>query len=158
MRLIQINTAKQELKLIEKESCLFNCLISSAKNGLGELQDSECTPRGWHFIAQKIGAGAAANTVFVARQATGEIYSPALGNRYPDRDWILTRIIRLQGCEVARNQGQHVDSYQRYIYIHGTPDAVKLGQIGSKGCIRMRNQDLINLFNLIEINNLVYIE
>jgi len=124
--------------------------VSTAVNGPGERLDSECTPRGRHSITEKTGAGCAVNTVFVGRRPTGEHYTPELGRQFPDRDWILTRILRLSGAEPGRNQGGDVDSFKRYIYIHGAPDDVEMGVPGSHGCIRMRNEDVIELFDRIE--------
>lgn len=123
--------------------------VSTATNGAGELSGSNCTPRGQHIVRAKIGAGAPPNTVFVGRRPTGEIWTPALAGQFPDRDWILTRILWLSGCEVGINRLGDVDTMRRYIYIHGTPDAVELGKPGSIGCIRMRNSDLIDLFDRV---------
>ena len=123
--------------------------VSTGKNGSGEMLDSGCTPRGRHSIAEMIGAGHAPNTVFVGRRPTGEIYDTDLRLQFPERDWILTRIIWLQGEEPGINQGGTVDTYRRYIYIHGAPDDVQMGVPGSAGCIRMRNRDVIELFELV---------
>ena len=123
--------------------------VSTAKNGPGELSGSECTPRGAHIIRAKIGVGAPPGTVFVGRRATGEQYTPELGARFPGRDWILTRILWLSGCEPGRNRLGKVDSMHRYIYIHGTPEQVRMGMPGSRGCIRMRNRDIIELFDRV---------
>ena len=123
--------------------------VSTGKNGIGEMLDSGCTPRGRHSIAEMIGAGHAPNTVFVGRRPTGEIYDADLRLQFPERDWILTRVIWLQGEEPGVNQGGTVDTYHRYIYIHGAPDDVQMGVPGSAGCIRMRNHDVIELFELV---------
>ena len=123
--------------------------VSTGKNGIGEQLDSGCTPRGRHSIAEMIGAGCAPDTVFAGRQATGELYNPELRRQYPGHDWILTRIIWLQGEEPGVNRGGPVDTYSRYIYIHGAPDDVKMGEPGSAGCIRMRNRDVVELFELV---------
>lgn len=147
---IEISISKQKLFLFTGEGSRREYDISTAKNGPGELMDSECTPRGKHVIREKIGANCAANTVFVGRQPTGEFYHPELREQFPDRDWILTRILWLAGCEQGKNQGGQVDSYNRYIYIHGSPDDVAMGTSGSRGCVRMRNQDIIELFELVE--------
>jgi len=147
---IEINIIKQTLSLFEGNDVVKQYTISTAKNGPGELMDSECTPRGKHIIREKIGAGCAANTVFVGREATGELYHPELRQQFPDKDWILTRILWLSGCEAGKNKGGNVDSYDRYIYIHGGPDDVAMGIPGSRGCVRMRNQDMIELFDLVE--------
>jgi lipoprotein-anchoring transpeptidase ErfK/SrfK len=116
---------------------------------VGEISGSYCTPRGRHIIRAKIGAGQPLNTVFVKRRPTGEIYTPQLAEQYPGRDWILTRILWLSGNEVGFNRLGNCDTMRRYIYIHGTPDSTKLGHPGSKGCVRMRNTDLIALFDLV---------
>ncbi len=97
----------------------------------------------------KVGAGATANTVFVRRRPTGEVWSPELAAQFPGRDWILTRILWLSGCEPGRNRLGCVDTMRRYIYIHGSPDTVPMGAPGSIGCVRMRNADIIELFDLV---------
>ena len=146
---INIRIATQRLELFDNAGRLLRRYpISSAKNGVGEVNGSYCTPRGRHIIRAKIGAGAAQNTVFVGRRPTGEIYTPELGAQFPGRDWILTRILWLSGCEPGFNRLGDRDTMRRYIYIHGTPDSVSLGVPGSLGCIRMRNADLIELFDL----------
>ena len=147
---IEINISKQTLRLFEGNDVVKQYTISTAKNGPGEQMDSECTPRGKHFIREKIGAGCDANTVFVGREPCGEMYHPELREQFPDRDWILTRILWLSGCETGRNKGGNVDSYDRYIYIHGGPDDLAMGVPGSRGCVRMRNNDMIELFDLVE--------
>lgn len=123
--------------------------ISSSKNGAGEQNGSYCTPRGRHVIRAKIGAGAPVNTVFVERRPTGEIYSPELAEKFPGRDWILTRILWLSGCEPGFNRLGKVDTMRRCIYIHGSPDSVEMGSPGSIGCIRMRNRDIVDLFDCV---------
>ena len=123
--------------------------VSTSANGPGESQGSNCTPRGRHIIRAKIGAGAVENTVFVGRRPTGEIYTPLLQEKFPERDWILTRILWLSGCEVGVNRLGDVDTMRRYIYIHGSPDSVAMGAPGSIGCVRMRNKELIDLFDRV---------
>ncbi len=132
-------------------------VISSGKNGIGETENSGKTPRGWHKVAEKFGQNAPLNAVFIARQPTGEVYSPQLAAQYPERDWILSRILWLSGLECGFNQGEGCDTYQRYIYIHGTPDTEPMGVPMSHGCIRMRNADVAELFELVPENALVYI-
>nr|WP_245828589.1 L,D-transpeptidase [Solemya elarraichensis gill symbiont] len=124
--------------------------ISTALNGPGEQEGSECTPRGMHAVRLKIGDGCPLNTVFVGRRRTGEIYTPELGEADPQRDWILTRIIWLTGTEQGFNRGGQCDSLRRFIYIHGTPDSEPMGKPCSHGCIRMRNSDLVKLFELVD--------
>jgi lipoprotein-anchoring transpeptidase ErfK/SrfK len=123
--------------------------VSTARNGPGERWGSFCTPRGKHIVRAKIGAGAPVNTVFVSRRPTGEIYTPDLGARFPDRDWILTRILWLSGCERGFNRLGAVDTMRRFIYIHGCPDSAPMGIPGSIGCIRMRNADIVELFERV---------
>ena len=123
--------------------------VSTAANGAGELSGSFCTPRGRHVVRAKIGAGQPANAVFVARRPTGEVYTSDLGVQFPQRDWILTRILWLSGCEPGYNRLGVCDTMRRYIYIHGTPDTEPMGIPGSHGCIRMRNEELIELFDLV---------
>lgn len=155
---IEIDLACQQLALLAGGHVRAHYAISSARNGPGERLHSECTPRGAHVIAGRIGMGAALNTVFAGRVPTGEIYSAAFAaTQPPGRDWILTRILWLSGCVPGFNQGGDCDSYARYIYLHGTPDQTALGQIGSRGCIRMRNADIIALFDLVEVGTPVMI-
>ena len=155
---IDINISKQTLDLIEDNGALIKRYpISSAKNGVGEQNGSYCTPRGKHLVRAKVGAGQPANTVFVERRPTGEVYSPELAQSYPGRDWILTRILWLSGREPGFNRLGMVDTMRRAIYIHGSPDSAEMGKPGSHGCIRMRNRDIIELFDLVPIRTLVEI-
>ena len=150
MARIHIDLRNQSLNLCENGKTVKEYPISSAKNGVGEQNGSEKTPRGRHIIRAKIGADAALNTVFKARRPTGEIYTSDLCEQYPGRDWILTRILWLSGCEVGKNRLGELDTMRRYIYIHGTPDSTEMDKIGSKGCIRMRNRDIIDLYDIVE--------
>ncbi len=155
---IEISISDQKLWLKEEEKILAEYLVSTAKNGSGEIMHSECTPRGVHEVVELFGADQARNTVFVGREKTGEIYTPSLKQKHPDRDWILTRIIRLAGCEPGKNQGEELDTYNRYIYIHGSPDDVEMGKPGSHGCVRMKNEEVIELFDQITIGTKVIIK
>jgi L,D-transpeptidase YbiS len=146
---IQIDIGRQRLSLLNSGGALACFAISTARNGVGEQQDTGCTPRGRHLIRAKIGAGCAVNTVFVGRRSSGEIYTPGLARQYPARDWILSRILWLRGCELGVNRLGSCDSMRRFIYIHGTPDSEPMGQPLSHGCIRMRNEDLIWLFDQV---------
>ena len=147
---IIIDIKKQQLDFIDDNASLIKRYsISSAKNGVGEQNGSYCTPRGRHLIRAKVGAGQPLNAVFVERRPTGEIYSPELAARHPGRDWILTRILWLSGCEPGFNRLGQVDTMRRAIYIHGTPDSAEMGKPGSHGCIRMRNEDIVELFELV---------
>ena len=155
---ITIISKQQRLQCYEADSLVKTYAISTAKNGLGESKGSECTPRGWHRIHSIIGLDNIINSVFVGRLWTGEIYTPELASQFPQRDWILTRILQLDGLEPNRNKGGEVDSLERYIYIHGTPDTTPLGIPGSHGCIRMRNSDIIELAKWVRIGARVCIE
>lgn len=155
---ILININQQQLDLIDCEDRLIKSYsISSAKNGTGQLRGSYCTPLGKHIIRAKIGDKQPVNTVFVKRRPTGEIYSPELAAQYPGRDWILTRIFWLSGCEVGFNRLGMVDTMRRYIYIHGSPDSAVMGKPGSIGCIRMHNNDLLALFDKVPVGTVVNI-
>jgi lipoprotein-anchoring transpeptidase ErfK/SrfK len=156
-RRIEIDIASQKLTLFDAEEVLLAVAVSTAKNGAGERAGSECTPRGLHRIRAKIGLGQPENAVFVGRRPTGEIYSSDLAARFPGRDWILTRILWLSGCETGRNRLGDVDTMRRYIYIHGTPESVPMGVAGSRGCVRMRNRELLHLFDLVEAGTPVLI-
>ena len=157
-RLIKISLEGQHLQLLEDERVLMDAAVSTAANGPGEVNGSGCTPRGWHIVRAKIGAECPENAVFRARRPTGEIYSEALRQAEPDRDWILSRILWLSGLETGRNRMGMVDSMRRYIYIHGTPDEEPMGVALSHGCVRMRNRDIIRLFELVEAGTRVLIE
>ncbi len=155
---IEISIAHQTLTLFDSFGGVkAKYSVSTAANGVGCEKDSGCTPLGQHIIRAKIGAGAPANTVFVGRRPTGEICTPELMAEFPNRDWILTRILWLSGSEVRKNRLGNVDTMQRYIYIHGSPDSVEMRVIGSHGCIRMRNADIIVLFDLVEAGTQVLI-
>jgi lipoprotein-anchoring transpeptidase ErfK/SrfK len=143
---IEISIPEQSLKLFDDEREVRRYSVSTSRNGPGERQGSFCTPRGEHIVRAKIGAGQPARTVFINRRPTGEIWTPELAERFPGRDWILSRILWLSGCEPGRNRLGEVDTMRRYIYIHGSPDNVEMGKPGSIGCIRMRNQDVVALF------------
>ena len=142
---IVIDVATQELRLSNGQ----RYAVSTAKNGLGEQNGSFCTPRGRHIVRAKIGAGQPLRSVFQRRRPTGEVWTPELHAKYPGRDWMLTRILWLSGCEVGRNRLGGVDTMRRMIYIHGAPDNAEMGKPGSHGCIRMRNADVAELFDLV---------
>ncbi len=121
--------------------------VSTAANGTGQREGSGATPLGAHYVRARIGAGQPLRAVFVGRRPTGEVWSPALAARHPERDWILTRILWLCGRQPGVNRGGQVDSMRRYIYIHGTPDSEPMGVPASHGCVRMRNDDVVWLFD-----------
>jgi len=147
---ILIHAATQSLELVDDGGAVVKRYpVSTARNGLGEQCGSNCTPRGRHLIRAMIGKDMPANTVFIGRRPTGEIYSEQLAAQQPGRDWILTRILWLSGCEPGFNRLGEVDTMRRYIYIHGCPDSAPMGVPGSIGCVRMRNADIIELFDLV---------
>lgn len=155
---LTIDIASQVLTVCAADgSALDRYPISTALNGPGEQDSSGCTPRGEHYIRACIGEGQPLNTVFRGRRPTGEIYSPQLAAEHPDRDWILTRILWLCGREWGRNRGPGVDSFRRFIYIHGTPDTEPMGEALSHGCVRMRNTDIAELFARVRVGTRVVI-
>lgn len=155
---IQVDLAQQELRLLSGHRLLRHYRVSTACNGSGEHMNTGCTPRGQHRIRLCIGAGCPENTVFIGRRPTGETYNPALAAQYPERDWILTRILWLTGLEPGRNRGGNVDTLRRFIYIHGCPDSEPMGLPKSHGCIRMRNEDLLDLFDRVHNGTRVFIQ
>jgi lipoprotein-anchoring transpeptidase ErfK/SrfK len=154
---LDICIATQQLTVYADGTNVRHYPISTAKKGAGELMGSECTPRGWHRIRAKIGAGQPLQAVFIGRRPTGEIYNTDLCKQYPQRDWILTRILWLGGLESGKNRYGKVDTTWRYIYIHGCPDELMTGIPDSHGCIRMKNADMLDLFNRVEAGLKVYI-
>lgn len=156
--MIRISIPQQTLALCDEAGREVQCWpVSTASKGVGEVFGSYCTPRGRHIIRAKIGAGEPENTVFVRRRPTGEIFTPELGCKHPERDWILTRILWLSGCQPGFNRLGNVDTMRRYIYIHGSPDTTPMGVAGSHGCIRMRNADLLQLFDRVAVGTPVTI-
>ncbi len=155
--MIRISIPEQRLTLLAGDGIAAIYPVSTARNGPGEQYGSGCTPRGWHRIRIKIGAGLPPNMVFVGRRPTGELYSSELAARYPERDWILTRILWLTGLESGCNRGGDCDTLRRFIYIHGCPDETPIGSPLSHGCIRMRNHDLLELFERVRAGDRVFI-
>ncbi|MEL6710441.1 MAG: L,D-transpeptidase [Pseudomonadota bacterium] len=149
-RQLIISLSVQRLILQQKHQVRYQFPVSTARHGAGQQAESGCTPTGRHVIHRKIGAGCPVNTVFTGRIRQAERYSAALAARHPERDWILTRILWLAGCEPGHNQGGTQDTLARYIYIHGTPDTEPMGIPKSHGCIRMRNRDIITLFDQVD--------
>ncbi|TCJ15183.1 murein L,D-transpeptidase [Parasulfuritortus cantonensis] len=149
MRIV-VNLAEQRLELFDDAGAPVRTWpVSTAANGAGETSGSGCTPRGRHVVRAKIGGGMPVNTVFTGRRPTGETYRPELGAAEPERDWILSRILWLSGSEPGHNRLGANDTMRRYIYIHGTPDERFVQEPRSHGCIRMRNADLLELFDLV---------
>jgi L,D-transpeptidase YbiS len=155
---LKVSISRQRLDVLKGEQVLASYAVATAKNGPGEEVNSECTPRGWHIIRAKIGMGAAPDTVFVGRRPTGELYTPAMRVQHPKRDWILTRIMWLSGLEKGKNRLGKQDTMRRYIYIHGCPDEDEMGVPSSHGCIKMRNAEVIELFDKVPVGTKVLIE
>ena len=153
---IWINLTEQSLS-VHSPKISRTYPVSTGQNGSGQASGSGCTPLGPHIIRARIGSGAPSNAVFVGRRFTREIYTEQLAEQYPDRDWILSRIIWLSGTQIGYNRLGNVDSMRRYIYIHGTPETEPMGTAKSHGCIRMRNHDLIELFDLVAVGTSVMI-
>ena len=157
-----VDTQKQQMFVYQAEQLIATYAVSTAKNGTGSLENSGCTPLGKHRIAEKFGDDLPQNAVFVARQFTGELYDDELGRAFAERDWILGRIMWLDGCENGVNQGRNtnglcVDSKSRYIYIHGTPDSEPMGVPLSHGCVRMRMSDVVQLYEQVVVGTTVQI-
>ena len=138
-------------------ACIRRYAVSTGERGAGERSGSLCTPRGRHRIRARIGAGAPAGAVFRGRRPTGEVWTAEFAAAHPERDWILSRILWLCGEEPGRNRGGEVDTMRRYIYLHGTGDDQPMGVARSHGCVRMRNHDIIELFELVPAGTVVEI-
>ncbi|MEY4194360.1 MAG: hypothetical protein RLZZ226_728 [Pseudomonadota bacterium] len=157
-RLLRVSLSRQCMDVMAGDSLLQQYPVSTARNGAGERNGSGCTPRGWLVIRAKIGAGCCRGTVFVGRRPTGEYYDEDLAARHPDRDWILSRILWLSGLEAGFNRYGTVDTARRYIYIHGSPDSGVTGTPASHGCIRMRQDDVMALFEQVAAGTRVRVE
>lgn len=157
-QVIEVDIPAQTLTLKDaRGKPLLHTRVSTARNGAGEEAGSEKTPRGLHYIRAKIGAGLPPNAVLVSRRPTGEIYSPQLRAVFPHRDWILTRILWLCGREPGKNRLGRVDTMRRYVYIHGCPDEDPMGIPGSRGCVKMRNSEIVELFDRVSAGTPVII-
>lgn len=155
---LRVDAAAQRLELRDGERVVAAWPVATGRNGLGEINGSGGTPRGWHVIRACIGHGAPRASVFVGRRPTGEVHSPALAAAHPGRDWILSRILWLSGLEPGFNRMGERDTMRRFIYIHGGPDDAPIGQPVSHGCVRMRNDDVIELFDRVAVGTPVLIE
>lgn len=156
---IIVDVSQQKLfALNSQQQVLLEYAVSTSRYGTGNEDGSFKTPLGEHSIAQKIGDGCASEEVFIGRQPQGLLSElQAVGRNLPE-DIITARILRLQGLEPGINQGDGIDSYQRYIYIHGTADEASIGRPASHGCVRMRNDDVIELFDQVETGCRVFIQ
>ena len=156
--LLHISLADQCLYGFSQGRLVVRLPVSTALNGPGENNGSGCTPRGLHQVRAKIGAGLPQGAVLRGRRWTGETWTPDLHAQFPGRDWILSRILWLSGCEPGRNRLGAVDTFRRYIYLHGTPDTEPMGVPLSHGCVRLRNADLVSLFERVPAHCPVQIE
>ena len=156
--LIKVSIDEQRLQLLKDDEVIMDVAVSTASNGPGEVINSECTPRGWHRVRARIGAACPVNTVFSGRRPTGELYTPKMRADHPGRDWIITRILWLCGEEPGKNRLGEVDTMRRYIYIHGAPDDDPMGIPSSHGCVKMRNTEVIELFNSVPVGTRVLIQ
>ena len=155
---VVVSPTMQQMQLLQGSNVLKTYTISTAKNGLGEEKNSFKTPRGLHIIRAKIGGNAPINAIFRERRFNGDIYTAEMNEMYPTKDWILTRILWLSGLEKGFNRLGNVDTMQRFVYIHGSPNERPTGIPTSRGCIRMRNEDIIELYDLVSAGTKVYIE
>jgi L,D-transpeptidase YbiS len=156
--MIRVDIANQRLTLTEADGGTRTYPVSTGKNGIGNKEGSGCTPLGLHRVRLKIGAGAPPGAVFVGRRATGQSFDAELDAREPGRDWMLSRILWLQGMEAGVNRGGAVDTMRRSIYIHGTAEESGIGTACSYGCVRMTNADMIDLFDRVPNGALVQID
>ena len=147
-----VNTASQTVSFFEQNKFVKKMSCSTSRFGIGQIEGSNQTPLGLHRIAEKIGAGAPAGTVFKARKAVGHTSQPEFSDAK-----ITTRILRLDGLEPGLNRGGNVDSRSRYIYIHGTADQSSIGKPASCGCIHLADADIVPLFDLLPEGSLVWI-
>jgi len=149
---LTINIAEQIVSLFEKDKFVKKFPCSTSRFGIGQKEGSNRTPLGLHRVAEKIGAGAPAGTVFESRKVVGHTSQPEFADAK-----ITTRILWLEGLEPGFNRGGNVDSHARYIYIHGTADQSSIGKSTSSGCIHLADADLIPLFDLLPSGTLVWI-
>ncbi|WP_461265502.1 L,D-transpeptidase family protein [Acidithiobacillus sp.] len=156
-RWLWVDVSRQQLGIMTGREAAMIFPISTAANGLGETRGSGCTPRGWHVVRARIGEGLPGNAILRGRRWTGECYTPALAAEQPARDWILGRILWLSGLEPGRNRGGRVDTFRRYIYIHGTADETHLGKPVSAGCVRLSSNDMLTLFPQVAVGVPVFI-
>lgn len=152
-----VNIQKQELYVVRNDAVEKTYHISSSKYGTGNRKGSEKTPLGVHRVAEKIGAGAKPNTIFIGRKNTGEVTAIIKDSLDVEEDKVTSRILWLEGLEKGINKGKGIDSHDRFIYIHGTQEEGLIGTPASHGCIRLYNKDVIELFDLIGTGTLVVI-
>ena len=150
---IFIDIAPQSLTYYKEAAPVINCAVSTSRFGTGNREGSYMTPPGLHRVEEKIGGGAKPWTIFRSRENTGEIWEAGMDGE----NQILSRILRLRGLEPGVNAGPNIDSYERYIYIHGTNSEDLIGTPMSHGCVCMKNDDVIKLYDMVDVGTLVYI-
>ena len=154
---INLNQFRQKVKQLKNHQVNKSYSISTALKGIGQNKNSFQTPIGTHYIRAKIGKDLPPLSIFEARRPTGRIWNKEDAESYPNQDWVLSRILWLSGKELGVNRLGSLDTMQRFIYIHGTPDESQLGEPLSHGCIRMSNDDVIELFDLVFAGTIVHI-
>ena len=154
---IDIDISQQRLYLKKNDDLIKSYPISSSKYGEGSIENSNMTPLGLHVIKEKIGTDVPINTLFISRINTKRTVNIENSRNKTKDDHITSRILWLDGLEEGKNKGKGVDSYSRYIYIHGTHEEGLIGEKASHGCIRMLNNDVIDLYDYVNIGTEVYI-
>jgi lipoprotein-anchoring transpeptidase ErfK/SrfK len=154
---IIVSVSQQQLFLYDDRELIKTYPVGTARNGVGQKQGSEQTPLGRHEICAMMGGEASLDSIFIGREPTGEIYSAELEAQFPERDFILTRILWLKGLQPEFNSGGDVDSQSRYIYIHGSPDRTMANAPASRGCINMSSTNVVDLFLKVQMGTLVEI-
>lgn len=145
-----VSVKHQRLYLIVNDSTVRKYPVSTAKNGIGSKLNSYKTPPGLHTIKRKIGANVPFGGIMISRIYEGKIAKILTEKKDAKKDYVTSRIMWLQGEESGINRGRNVDSYNRYIYIHGTPEEGYIGEPASHGCIRMKNKDVIELYDFVD--------
>ena len=145
--LVWVDIDTQMLRVIQGDTILYQARCASSAKGIGSTKNSMKTPLGWHSIQQKLGGDAPWGQVFRSRVATPEIWLPG---KDTTEDLVLSRVILLTGEEPGLNKGGQVDSLSRHIYIHGTNDEARIGIPSSHGCIRLTNDDVIDVYDMLE--------
>ncbi|MEM6841846.1 MAG: L,D-transpeptidase [Bacteroidota bacterium] len=157
-RSIRVSVAEQKLYLVEDGETMKQYPVSTSAYGIGSEAGSNKTPLGKHQVISKFGDGAPLGTIFQSRINTGRVAKIYTDDTDLEEDDVTTRILRLTGLEPGKNKGSGIDSFARYIYIHGTPEEGLIGKPASHGCIRMKNADVVELYNLVGEGTLVMIE
>jgi len=155
--LVLVSVARQELYLVQNSKVTSTYRISTSKKGVGSTAGSDKTPPGIHRVKEKYGEGAKEGAIFKGRAYIGREAEIVTEPISVNTDDVTTRILWLEGLEPGKNKGEGIDSYKRYIYIHGTPEEGLIGTPASHGCIRMLNREVIEVFNKVPIGTLVVV-